>query len=127
MQDIVRESLFGQAINRLSHGKHLPYPEDRPDFQIPHHFLLPHQRATTEKAAPTASSSKTITPESTLSTRVPTPQPVRTRSHDQQTLNDAHAEEAIHHALNAAKEGLEEGKDPNLVGWYSEDDPENPQ
>ena len=29
--------------------------------------------------------------------------------------------------LKVAKEGLEEGRDPNLVGWYSEDDAENPQ
>lgn len=121
MQDIIRESLFGQALNHLSKGKLYPYPEDRADFQVPAHFLLPHQRS--------AQSSRTLTPQATAqSTRTPSPLPhSHTRESDQQTLNDAHAQDAIEKNLQAAKQGLEEGKDPNLVGWYSDDDPENPQ
>lgn len=132
MQDIIRESLFGQAINALSKGRYFPYPEQKDDFQVPHHFLLPHHRASTSSTPPVIASeknSKTLTPETTLSTRAPTPTPLRTIPSDseQQTLNDAHAQDAIERNLHAAKQGLEEGKDPNLVGWYSDEDPENPQ
>lgn len=126
MQAIVRESIFGQAVNKVSKGKYFPYPEDKPSFQIPNHFLLPHQQQRSEN------SSRTLTPQnsSSLSTRAPSPVHHKTenpRDSDQQTLNDAHAQAAIERNLKVAKEGLEEGRDPNLVGWYSEDDAENPQ
>lgn len=124
MQDIVRESLFGQAVNRATKGRLFPYAEDKADFKVPAHFLLPHQ----QQAQRSEKTSRTLTPETTLSTRCPTPlPPAHRRDSDQQTLNDAHAQEAIERNLHAAKEGLEEGKDPNLVGWYSDDDPDNPQ
>lgn len=122
MQDIIRESWFGQAVNRFSKGKYFPFPEDKADFQIPPHFLLPHQR---EKHA---QQSRTLSVETTISTRAPSPLPnAHRRDSDQQTLADGHAQDAIERTLQGAKEGLEEGKDANLVGWYSESDPENPQ
>lgn len=134
MQDIVRESIFGQALNRFSKGKLFPFPEDKPDFQVPHHFLLPHHQQQQKQQA-SEKSSRTLTPQtstgtSQCTTRAPTPSiPPNThrRESDTRTLNDVHAQEAIERNLKAQKEVLEEGKDPNLVGWYSDDDPENPQ
>lgn len=133
MQDIVRESIFGQALNRFSKGKLFPFPEDKPDFQIPHHFLLPHQQQQQQHTS--EKSSRTLTPQTStgtsgVTTRAPTPSlppTAQRRESDNQTLNDVHAQEAIERNLNTQKDVLEEGQDPNLVGWYSDDDPENPQ
>lgn len=123
MQAILRESLFGQTVNHLSKGRYFPYPEDQPDFQVPAHFLV---ASTSSSSSPKEKHSRQLSPESTLSTRAPTPLPPAHRADsDNQTLSDAHAQEIVQGT--AHKVGLEDGKDPNLVSWYSDDDPENPQ
>jgi hypothetical protein len=41
MKDIIRDSTVGQVINSLSGGRYLPYAEQRSDYTVPAHFLLP--------------------------------------------------------------------------------------
>lgn len=40
MTDIIRDSVFGFFINKLSRHKFLPYTEERPDFIIPERYLV---------------------------------------------------------------------------------------
>ncbi|GAA5826382.1 hypothetical protein JCM11251_002343 [Rhodosporidiobolus azoricus] len=39
--DILRDSMFGQAVNWATKGKVFPYPEQRPGYQVPQHYLAP--------------------------------------------------------------------------------------
>ncbi|KAJ6499548.1 major facilitator superfamily domain-containing protein [Mycena vitilis] len=39
VQDLLRDSTIGQIVNYLSSGRLLPYPEQRPDYVVPKHFL----------------------------------------------------------------------------------------
>lgn len=38
MYDLIRESTVGELLNRLSGGRYLPYPDQRPDFEIPERY-----------------------------------------------------------------------------------------
>lgn len=40
MWDIVRDATVGQVLNRLSRGKLLPYPDQRPGYEIPERYLV---------------------------------------------------------------------------------------
>ncbi|KAJ7029246.1 hypothetical protein C8F04DRAFT_1117073 [Mycena alexandri] len=46
VQDLIRDSTIGQIVNYLSHGRFLPYPEQRPDYVVPKRFLLPSSQRT---------------------------------------------------------------------------------
>ncbi|KAJ7833122.1 putative caffeine resistance protein [Mycena olivaceomarginata] len=41
VQDLIRDSTIGQIVNYVSGGRLLPYPEQRPGYVVPKHFLLP--------------------------------------------------------------------------------------
>jgi DHA1 family multidrug resistance protein-like MFS transporter len=41
MSDLIRETALGQIIRFLSRRRLLPYPEERPGFQIP--YLVPQE------------------------------------------------------------------------------------
>jgi len=123
MQATLRESIVGQFLNRVSHGKILPYPEERPGFVVPEHFLLRKgdNQQITEK-------NRQTTPPSSQTTRAPTPEGTPRRGDsDCQTLTDATAQRIRDKLQHPQNNVLEEGKDRHLVGWYSDDDPENPQ
>lgn len=38
--DIFRDSTLGQIINKISGGSLLPYADQRPDYVVPHRYLL---------------------------------------------------------------------------------------
>lgn len=39
MQHLLREAAIGQLLNRVSKGKILPYPDQRPDYIVPARYL----------------------------------------------------------------------------------------
>ena len=138
--DILRETIVGQAVNSLSKGRLLPYPEERPDFVVPERFRLASAKGTSKNLSPEA----TLVPQSaTTPSRLPGSHPLtdKTHSKDQETLTDATAHHAVEKATHAAGDKIQGEKqdsqgnnaaaqdleDPYLVGWYSDDDPENPQ
>lgn len=125
MKATLRESIVGQAINALSKGKLLPYPEQQADFQVPAKYL-----ASSEKQRQQQPHSRELSPAATLAP-APSNQPSRLASAraSQETFADRSAHNAIGKATHTGKpvSELESGQDPNLVTWYGEDDPENPE
>jgi MFS transporter, DHA1 family, multidrug resistance protein len=122
MKDIIRDSTVGQVINSLSGGWYLPYAEQRSDYTVPAHFLLP---PSTSQADVASIDEKKI--------------PARTES---ATPADAEASRRTSRSLtrlNSPVEGYiqdnEKGEvdketvvfDPYLVGWYDDHDQENPR
>lgn len=137
MSSAFRESIIGQAINHVTKGRVLPYPEQRSDFIVPARYVLgqnagslPSTAVNSRKVTPLS-----VSPTSTQSTRAPSPTPAAARTDsDNATLADVdvadgNARKAIEKALNTEKQqvGMEQGEDPYLVTWYGEDDPDNPQ
>lgn len=150
MQALLRETVFGHAVNRLSKGKLLPFPEERSDFVVPARFLRDDktqapsqtlQEKAGQKPSVAPSPTRTLTPDdSCQTTRCSSPVSGTTpldqahhRDSDARTLTDAHAERIIeretHLNSNAdkAQKKVEDGEDRFLVGWYGDDDPDNPQ
>lgn len=117
MQAILRESLFGQIVNAATKGRVLPHPEQRTDFVVPPQFVNDDR------------------------TRVPSPDPTMrperipgSKTESATTLTDKNDtakriginDNTVPNSVYPPTE-IEDGKDRYLVGWYSEDDPENPQ
>jgi DHA1 family multidrug resistance protein-like MFS transporter len=120
MKDIIRDSTLGQIINGVSGGRYLPYADQRPDYTIPAHFVLPpsiskaatpsisdkHIPARTESATPVDVSRRT----SNTLTRLNSPEESSVKDHEKGELKN----EALVF-------------DPYLVGWNGDDDQENPR
>ncbi|KAH8927002.1 MFS general substrate transporter [Atractiella rhizophila] len=138
MSALLRESIIGQFIHAASKGRFLPYPEERRDFEIPSKFL--------QKRPLRASNNASI---DTLVSEAPSrPQRVAVKKTLEIERNDTLVDETAG-ALSrtASKEklpvsrtetlvgDLEKGKEEEkvaeedvfLVGWYADDDQENPQ
>ena len=127
MKDTLRESIVGQAINALSKGKLLPYPEQRADFQVPAKYLA----SKNEKPGQQASN---LSPTATLAPTSSNPSRLQSARVSQETLQEpTFADRSAHNAVEKATHlpkpdsEVEKGEDPNLVTWYGDDDPENPQ
>lgn len=60
MFDLIRESTVGELVNRFSGGRILPYPDQRPGFEIPKRY-----RATSSPASSSSSSVNTEKPKKT--------------------------------------------------------------
>lgn len=64
MLDIVRDSTIGQILNRVSHGRILPYADQRPDYVIPARYLpgfVPSKlNSITEEAFPRTETGATL-------------------------------------------------------------------
>ncbi|KAK0239352.1 major facilitator superfamily domain-containing protein [Armillaria nabsnona] len=100
VQDIFRDSTIGQAINYISNGRILPYADQRPAFRIPLHFLP------STKSSPD-SDAITLCGDLEKPRGTTTPKAELTR---ESTL-----------AMDA------DVTDPYVVGWYGDDDQENPR
>ncbi|KAK0490269.1 major facilitator superfamily domain-containing protein [Armillaria novae-zelandiae] len=114
VQDIIRDSTIGQAINYISNGRIFPYADQRPEFVVPPHFLLPSSQRPSTVVSPDSDATTLcgdleksggtgvqLTRESTLAVDL-----------------DAEKQKQIDTALNS---------DPYIVGWYGDDDQENPR
>ncbi|KAH8920821.1 MFS general substrate transporter [Atractiella rhizophila] len=115
MTAFIRESTVGQLIHAASKGRLLPYPEEESDFVVPQKFRLQ------PKKEATASSNQTLVPEPA-------------------SAGDNNAEKPLEHCVTPSDQDLEKGgrnvqaeeekemvDDDFLVGWYGDDDKENPQ
>ncbi|KIK66812.1 hypothetical protein GYMLUDRAFT_192782 [Collybiopsis luxurians FD-317 M1] len=108
--DIFRDSSVGQFIHFVSGGKLLPYQEEQPHFIVPKHFSIAPSRPTSD-----ISDASTLCGEAEkLKSGAATPATVLAREDtlivDEQELNDKL-----------------EASDPNVVGWYGDDDQDNPK
>ncbi|KAK0492776.1 major facilitator superfamily domain-containing protein [Armillaria luteobubalina] len=114
VQDIFRDSTIGQAINYISNGRIFPYTDQQPDFVVPPHFLLPSSQRPSTIVSPDSDATTLcgdleksggagvqFTRESTLTADL-----------------DMEKQKQIETALNS---------DPYIVGWYGDDDQENPR
>jgi len=121
MKDIIRDSTVGQLINRISRGRYLPYADQRSDYNVPAHFILPSSPAsqtqfasTDDKQIPSSSETTSpaiISPRTSASvTRINTPIDKSVQDHEK---GEVKPETLVF--------------DPYLVGWNGDDDPENPR
>jgi MFS transporter, DHA1 family, multidrug resistance protein len=104
--DILRDSTIGQFINFISNGKLLPYPEQQPNFVVPARFA---------PASTPGSDANTLCDEKRKS-GAGIPELALSREATL-VVNDE----------KATSIKLEDSSDPNIVGWYGDDDPDNPK
>ncbi len=111
VQDILRDSTIGQAINYISNGRIFPYADQRSDFAVPSHFFLPSSQIP----------STIVSPDSDATTLCGDLEKTGVQLTRESTLTvdlDAEKQKQIDAALNS---------DPYIVGWYGDDDQENPR
>jgi len=118
MKDIIRDSTVGQVINSVSGGRYLPYADQRSDYAIPTRFLLPSSTSKTEIA-------------SVHDKNIPA-EPVTSADASRRTSNSLTRLNSPEESFVQDQEKGEVKKetlvyDPYLVGWTSDDDPENPR
>ncbi len=114
VQDIFRDSTIGQAINYISNGRIFPYADQRPDFAVPSHFLLPSSQRPSTTASPDSDAT-------TLCGDLETFGGAGVQLTRESTLTidlDTEKQKQIDTALDS---------DPYIVGWYGDDDQENPR
>ncbi len=114
VQDIFRDSTIGQAINYISNGRIFPYADQRPDFAVPLHFLLPSFQRPSTIVSPDSDAT-------TLCGDLKKSEGTGVQLTRESTLTgdlDAEKQKQINVALNS---------DPYIVGWYGDDDQENPR
>lgn len=119
MLDIIRDSTVGGLINTISHGRFLPFPDQREDFQIPERYL---STTPSPQASKHPSRSSSRVEHSNLSRGLP---PLA--GHDEKTLS---SDSAAEHSPPSKDSQQNKGADTTeyvLVDWYGEDDPENPR
>lgn len=142
MKDLVRDSIIGQAINKLSSGRLLPYPDQRPGYQIPERYLRPSlgQKATiTEEGIP----EKKLGVSSFISSPAPSHSPAPSRPiTPPRSPSNASARTLTRGLPTPRVSSIEDGDltyekgdliaaqeptDPYLVGWNGPNDPDNPK
>lgn len=118
MLDILRDSTVGSIINSLSHGRLLPFPDQRDDFQIPKRYLAPTISSQNANSLPQALTSVPRRPDSIEGSDEKT-LPVASLS-----LDEGRSAQLDIQSVKTA--GSSTGGEI-MVDWYGEDDPENPR
>lgn len=124
MADLLRETPLGQMIRYLTRNRLLPYPEERPDFQLPKWYA--HSNATTPLESPDAVDlEKSITHGAALerSNTRPELEKITTR-HDLERAYTAATQKSTRKE-SIIPDKLDDGT--IVVTWYDTDDPANPQ
>ncbi|KDQ57708.1 hypothetical protein JAAARDRAFT_130834 [Jaapia argillacea MUCL 33604] len=145
--ELFRETVAGTVLHFFSRGRIAPYPEERPDFEVPPQFFL-EKTSDLDVADTVPPSRDPITSRSSISsestrTRVGPSQGSRdltkkatetviTTAVDEKRQPDHldQPDEPPQHEHTAHPGSLKEaegGFDPNLVDWYGPDDAENPR
>ncbi|KAJ7138524.1 major facilitator superfamily domain-containing protein [Mycena crocata] len=122
VQDLIRDSTFGQIVNYLSSGRIFPYPEQRPDYVVPKHFLLPSsERAELEAATSDAATICGDTEKSKKGSQNSSPPDTEIRRESTMTTlaADIESQKQVDDATTVP--------DPYLIGWDGDSDPENPR
>jgi MFS transporter, DHA1 family, multidrug resistance protein len=122
MKDIIRDSTVGQFINRISGGKYLPYADQRLDYKVPAHFILPSSASQTRI-------SSVDEKEISSSTETTTPPATDVSPHTSASLTRVNTlvEKPVHDYEKGDVKTEKLVYDPYLVGWNGDDDPENPR
>jgi MFS transporter, DHA1 family, multidrug resistance protein len=142
MIDILRDSTVGQIINRISHGRLLPYPDQRPDYIVPEKYKVNSTRSPSPD--PEKSRLPKVTPELVPPVAVLNPDNASVRAHNRESFTSNTA--TVAHSGKDLEEGnasyetlkdkidaedlhseLEKKSDPFLVDWDGPEDPENPR
>ena len=119
MKDIIRDSTVGQFINRISGGKYLPYADQRPDYKVPVHFILPSSASQTRiSSVDEKESTETTTPPATNVSPLTSASLTRVNTLVEKPVHDYEKGDVKTETLVY---------DPYLVGWNGDDDPENPR
>ncbi|KAJ6486662.1 major facilitator superfamily domain-containing protein [Mycena sanguinolenta] len=118
VHDFIRDSTIGQIVNHVSGGRLLPYPEQRPGYVVPRHFLLPSSDR--KQSDDPESDSATLCEDSRDKTKdLATPDIEIKRESTITTLAaDIESQKQVDDAAVP---------DPYLVDWDGESDPENPR
>ncbi|KAJ7136110.1 major facilitator superfamily domain-containing protein [Mycena epipterygia] len=123
VQDLIRDSTIGQIINYLSSGRLLPYPEQRPGYVVPKHFLLPSSERKDSDVV--ASDAVTLCGDAATlcgdASKISSPP-------DTEIKRESTASTAVD--LESQKKQVDDATafpDPYLVGWNGDSDPENPR
>lgn len=103
--DIIRDSTIGQLINSISNGRFLPYQDQRPDYVVPARFSTPLD----------VSDASTLCDDEREQKKSGTSTPM-TVLQKEETLDE-----------KDISMKLDKMADPNIVGWYGDDDPDNPR
>ncbi|KAJ6531380.1 major facilitator superfamily domain-containing protein [Mycena vulgaris] len=123
VQDLIRDSTIGQIINYISSGRLLPYPEQRPGYVVPKHFLLPSSErkipdAVAFDAVTLCGDSCDKTKEGSTASSPPDTEIKREVTASTLALD-----------LESQHKQVDDSDipDPYLVGWDGDSDPENPR
>jgi len=122
MKDIIRDSTIGQIINIVSGGRYLPYSDQRSDYSIPSHFILPSSTSK-EKLDLIDDKRGVPSPESIA----PSAKSPRGNGGSLTRINTPVAEGSHHDHEKGEVKDEPLSFDPYLVGWNGDNDPENPR
>ncbi|KAJ7615020.1 major facilitator superfamily domain-containing protein [Mycena polygramma] len=120
VQDLLRDSTIGQIVNYLSRGRLLPYPEQRPGYVVPKHFLLRNSRR--KSSAAVASDAATLCGDSSDKPKEGSTasSPPNTELKRESTLvADVESQKQVDDSTTVP--------DPYIVDWNGDSDPENPR
>ncbi|KIK66813.1 hypothetical protein GYMLUDRAFT_913154 [Collybiopsis luxurians FD-317 M1] len=104
--DIIRDSTAGQVVNFFSNGRLFPYQEQRSDFAVPAPFLATGSTIKSSGSGPC-----------TLQGEIDPAMSVAASTEEKMLV------------MNELERDKKSGAspDPNVVGWYSDNDPDNPR
>lgn len=111
MLDLIRDSPFGQLLNHASGGRILPFRDQRSDYVVPAHYLLP----------PNKSLRKAASAESDMSTTTRVENLDAGENMSNVTLNDVQLE------TGTAEKPAPAFDNAYLVDWDGPEDPDNPK
>lgn len=130
--DIVRDSTFGQIVNRLSNGRFFPYADQRPDYVPPLHYLRQGDAAMSSYPSEATIPSSPTTPSAptsagpTLVDEAGTCKQIEASNQEAFDVHKPHREEA-EKQLQTAVDPKKEVKEP--YPWlveFEENDPDRP-
>lgn len=145
--DIIRDSTFGQIINLASNGKLLPYADQKPDFVVPSSFSLslpfvpPNKRnsdiisaydnetmSRDDQPRPLSEVDVERRPLSQAPTLIDGEQPPMSMFTADVEKGAITPDTTMKRESTIVEQPIEKlPTDPYLVGWYGDDDPENPR
>ena len=116
MFDLVRDSTVGGFLNHISNGRILPYPDQRPGYQLPKRYELAQPKTEdSEKSSPSRGPGPTRLGDPELGElESPTPDDADIAASKQTRLSQV----TVTAVDNAA--------DPYLIDWDGPEDPDNP-
>jgi hypothetical protein len=134
MSAYIKDSIFGITVNYLTNHRLFPHPEEKSDFQIPSQFLPPNATSSNSPRPRIQSLRSGLSRASTLNVTPPQEDKnfIKESDEDKAIPQDSPEKltpDDIEKAMNGtgAPEPKAQVSDPNIVGWYSDNDPENPQ